>query len=162
MLPRLLLLTSLALCTSAAVAQPKGNPALPCFNALSSDPRFSAIKDKVALGGTMEELRRVPSSAERAGPQERPILDAWKGARDECRRLELPYYATRDAGVQALARDHFAAVQGLIAELQAGAMSYGEFGKRRVELYEKVNRDIEQLRQRILPAKPVPHTIEQK
>jgi hypothetical protein len=135
---------------------------MPCFNALSGDPRFAALKDKVALGGTMEELRRMASGAERARPQEKPVLDAWKTAREECRRLELPYYATRDLEIQRLAREHFAAVQGLIAELQAGALSYGDFGKRRVELFEKVNRDIEAARQRILPAKPVPHTIDSK
>lgn len=162
MFPRLCLLTLLALCSSHANSQQKGNPALPCFQALAGDPRFAAIKDKVALDGTMEEMRRTTAGTGRPGPQERPVLEAWKGAREECHQLEQPYYATRDTEIQRLAREHFAAVQALIAELQAGAISYGDFGKRRIELYETVNRDIEKVRQRILPAKPAPLKIETK
>jgi hypothetical protein len=162
MLPRLYLLALLALCSSHAISQQKGNPALPCFQALAGDARFAAIKDKVALGGTMEEMRRMTNSIDRAGAQERPALDGWKSAREECHRLELPYYATRDLEIQRLAREHFAAVQALIAELQAGALSYGNFGKRRIELYEKVNRDIDKVRQSILPAKPIRQTPDKK
>ncbi len=162
MLPRLCLLTLLAFCSSTAISQQKGNPARPCFHALAGDARFAAVKDKVALGGTLEEMRRMTASTDRAGPQELPALDGWKSAREECRRLELPYYATRDLEIQRLAREHFAAVQALIAELQSGALRYGDFGKRRIELYEKVNRDIEQVRQRILPAKPTSLTNDKK
>ena len=154
MLPRLCLLTLLAFCSGTAIPQQKGNPALPCFHALAGDARFAAIKDKVALGGTLDEMRRTSTGAERPGPQERPVLEAWKGAREECHRLELPYYATRDLEIQRLAREHFAAVQALIGELQAGKLTYDDFGKRRIALYEKVNRDIEKVRQSILPAKP--------
>lgn len=159
MLPRLFLLSLLALCASAAFSQHKGNPARPCFHALAGDPRFAAIKDKVSLGGAPDEMRRTATGAERPGPQERPVLEAWKSARAECHRLELPYYATRDLEIQALAREHFAAVQALIGELQAATWTYDEFGKRRLALYEKVNRDIEKVRRSIVPAKPTPHTI---
>jgi len=162
MLPRLCLLTLLALCSSTAISQQKGNPALPCFHALAGDPRFAAIKDKVALGGTMEEMRRMTTSTDRAGAQEQPALDGWKRAREECQWLELPYYASRDLEIQRLAREHFAGVQALIAELQSGALRYGDFGKRRIELYEKVNRDIEKVRQRILPPKPASLTKDKK
>jgi hypothetical protein len=162
MLARPLLLAILAMCSGAALAQPKGNPAMPCFNGLASDPRFAAIKDKVALGGTMTETRRTPTGTERPGPQAQPVLEAWKGARSECHRLELPYYATRDVEIQRFAREHFAAVQALIGELQAGTWTYDEFGKRRIALYEKVNRDIEKVRQRILPPKPIRLTPDKK
>jgi hypothetical protein len=161
MFPRICLPILLAI-SSIAAGQTTGNPALPCFNALTGDARFAAIKDKVALGGTMEELRRSASSTGRAGPQEKPVLETWKAAREECRRLELPYYATRDLEIQRLAREHFDAVQVLIAELQAGALSYGDFAKRRIELFEKVNRDIETVRLRILPAKPTPRPVDIK
>jgi hypothetical protein len=162
MLSRLCLLTLLAMCSSTAIAQQKGNPALPCFHALAGDPRFATLKDKVALGGTLDEMRRPPAGAARAGTQERPVLEAWKSARDECHRLELPYYATRDLEIQRLAREHFAAVQAQIGELQAGSLTYDEFGKRRLALYEKVNRDIETVRRSILPAKPAPRTTDTK
>lgn len=162
MLPRLCLLTLLAFCSGNAISQQKGNPALPCFHALAVDPRFATIKDKVALGGTMDEMRRTATGNARPGPDERPALEAWKSARAECHRLELPYFATRDLEIQRLAREHFAAVQALVGELQAGSLTYDEFGKRRIELYEKVNRDIEKIRQRILPPKPTPHAIDTK
>lgn len=162
MLPHLGVLTLLALFSNPAISQQKGNPALPCFHALAGDPRFAAIKDKVALGGTLDEMRRMATGTERPGPQERPVLEAWKGARAECRRLELPYYATRDVEIQALAREHFAAVQALIGELQAGTWTYDEFGRRRLALYEKVNRDIDKVRQSILPAKPIRQTPDKK
>jgi len=162
MLSRLCLLTLLAFCSSTAISQQTGNPALPCFYALAGDPRFAAIKDRVALGGTMEEMRRMTASTDRAGAQEQPALDGWKSAREECHRLERPYYATRDLEIQRLAREHFAAVQALITELQSGALRYGDFGKRRIELHEKVNRDIEKVRQRILPDKPIRLTPDKK
>lgn len=110
----------------------------------------------------MDEMRRMTNSGDRASPPEAAALAAWMRAREACHQQELPYYATRDLGMQVLALDHFAAVQALIAELQAGALSYGEFGKRRVELYEKVNRDIDRVRQSILPAKPIPHGTDKK
>jgi hypothetical protein len=162
MLPRLILVSLLAFCSSLAISQSKGNPAMPCFQALAGDPRFATIKDKVALGGGTDEMRRMTTGATRPGPQERPVLEAWRNARAECHQLELPYYATRDAEIQALAREHFAAVQALIGDLQAGTLTYDEFGTRRAALHEKVNRDIEKVRRSILPAKPVPLKIDPK
>jgi hypothetical protein len=159
---RVCLMLLFATCAGAALAQAKGNPALPCYQALAGDPRFAPVKDKVALGGTMDEMRRMTARGDRASPQEGEALAAWKSARDACHQQELPYYATRDLEIQALAREHFEAVQRLIAELQVGEMNYGEFGKRRLALYEKVNRDIEKVRRNILPAKPAPHTVDKK
>jgi hypothetical protein len=162
MLFRLCLLTLLATVCSTAIAQQKGNPALPCYHALAGDPRFAPIRDKVALGGSVDELRRMTAGGGRASQPEGAALAAWRTARETCHQQELPYYATRDLEIQALAREHFAAVQALIAELQAGALTYGEFGKRRLALYEKVNRDIDRVRQDILPSKPIRQTIDKK
>ena len=159
MIFRLCLLIMLSLCSSTANSQQKGNPAVPCFRALADDPRFAPLREKVALGGALEEMRNFTKSAERASERELPVLTAWSNARDSCHRLEAGYYATRDIEIQALARDHFAAVQALIAELQSGKFGYGEFGRRRVDLYEKVTRLIEDVRKSILPPKlPPPHT----
>jgi hypothetical protein len=49
MLPRLYVLALLALCSSHAISQQNGNPALPCFQGLAGDPRFAAIKDKESV-----------------------------------------------------------------------------------------------------------------
>ena len=146
----------LALMPWAALSQQKGNPAAPCFRALADDARFAPIRDKVALGGSIEEMRSRTSSNERAKGEEGAALGAWRSAREGCHRQEAGYYATRDVQIQALAREHFAAVQSLIGDLQAGKLSYGEFGRRRVELYEQVTRQIEEVRRAILPPKPVP------
>jgi len=154
---RLCLLSLLGVVSGAAIAQQQGNPAMPCYQALADDPRFAAIRDKVALGGNLEEMRRMTKSGERASQQETSALAAWRSARQACHQQELPYYATRDADIQALARDHFAALQGLIADLQKGALTYGEFGKRRIDLYDTLNARIEKVRQGIIPAKPIPH-----
>ena len=156
---RLCFLALLAMLSGAAQAQAKGNPAMPCYRALSDDARFALIREKVALGPTTDELRRAARSAERPTPQEGAALAVWRKARETCHQQELPYYATRDAEIQSLAREHFAAVQALIGELQAGALTYGDFGKRRIELYETVTSRIEKVRKDILPAKPAPHTI---
>ena len=152
------LAAALAICCAAVNAQPKGNPALACYQALHDEPRFALIRDKVALGGTLEEMRRLTKSSERASPPEGAALAAWRAARAACHQQELPYYATRDVDIQALAREHFAAVQALIGELQDGKLTYGDFGKRRLELYETVNARIERVRKSILPAKPPPHS----
>jgi hypothetical protein len=145
----------LILAPVTAGGQPKGNPAMPCFRALADDARFAALRGKVALGPDRDQLRSFTTSTERPTGTESDALGAWKGAREDCHQLELPYYASRDTEIQALARQHFAAVQSLIAELQSRRLAYGEFGRRRVELYEKVNRDIEAVRRRILPPEPV-------
>jgi hypothetical protein len=138
-----------------AGAQPKGNPAMPCFRALADDARFATLRGKVALGPDRDQTRSFITSTERPTGTDSEALAAWRATRDDCLQLELPYYATRDTEIQALARRHFAAVQALIAELQAGKLSYGEFGRRRTELYENVHRDIEAVRRRILPPEPV-------
>src|SRR6185369_12407505 len=149
----------LALCAGLALAQQKPNPARPCYDALAGDARFVTIRDKVALSGFAREgLHAFTKSSERASAEERPVLGAWKTAREACYQQELPYFATRDVEIQALAREHFSALQALITELQAGEMTYGDFGKRRIELYENLSSRVEKVRKRILPAKPIPHT----
>src|SRR5687768_11243874 len=117
-----------------ASAQAKGNPAFPCYESLSTDARFAPIREKVSLGGDMEELRRLTKSGDRATPQEGAALAEWRKAREACHQQELPYFATRDTEVQALLREHFAAVQALIGELQGGRLTYGDFGKRRIDV----------------------------
>ena len=161
MLARLCLLILLELGSGTASSQQKGNPALPCYQALAGDARFAPLRDKVALGGDRNEMRRMTKSADRASAQEGAALAAWRNARAECHKQELPYFATRDTRIQALAREHFAAVQALIAELQAGALSYGEFGRRRIDLVERVTARIEEVRQGILPPKIKPLPVGQ-
>ena len=150
------LLAALALWGAAACAQTKGNPAMPCFRALADDPRFAAIKGKVALGGDIEEMRRLTKNVERASAQDAPVIAAWKDARADCHRLEAGYYGTREARIRELAEEHFAALQALIAELRAGKISYGDFGRRRIELYETLQVRVEAIRREILPAKQPP------
>ena len=155
MLIRLCLPILFALFASGANAQQKGNPSIPCFQSLAGDPRFAPIRDKVSLGGDMEELRRHARIGERPNAQEAAALAIWKTERETCNRLEAPYYATRDAGIRELAREHFAATQAALAELQRGKTTYGEYARRRIELYEAVTSRIEQVRKSILPEKPI-------
>ncbi len=149
----------LALCSSAAIAQPSGNPAQPCYDALSGDARFAPIRDKVSLGGDTDEMHRMTARVERPGAQEIPAIATWKSARDACHRLETDYYAKRDEGIATLAREHFAALQALIGELQSGTMTYGDFGRRRLDLYRKTVDRIEQIRRSVLPPRLTPHPI---
>jgi hypothetical protein len=146
----------LVLAAPASVAQTSGNPAIPCYRALTDDPRLAAIRDKVALGGDAEDMRRLSALPGRPSPLEAEALVAWKVEREACHRRELPYYATRDAEIRVLAQRHFSALQAAIDELSAGRLTYGEFSKRRIALYEKLNQDIEDVRRAILPPKPVP------
>jgi hypothetical protein len=146
-------------CAGTANAQDKSNPALPCFQSLRDDPRFALLRDKVALGGDLGEIRRLTTSAERPDSGERAALGAWSKARADCQRLEEPYLATRAIETASLAREHFMAVQALIASLEAGSLTYGEFGKRRAELYDTTTRRIESARKGIVPSKPAPHPV---
>jgi hypothetical protein len=91
--------------------------------------------------------------------QEAPVIAAWKEARAGCHRLEKGYFATRDAGIQALAKEYFATLQNLIGELQAAKISYGEFDSRRLELYGNLQVRVEAIRREILPPKPQPYQI---
>jgi hypothetical protein len=153
-------LVALALVGGVAHAQQqRPNPALPCFLALADDPRFALIRGKVALGGTIDEIRRLATSPERPGPQEVPVIGAWREARDACNKLEGPYLEGRDGDIVAAVREHYASVQALIGRLQAGAMTYGEFGKRRVALYDKTTSRVEEIRKSILPPKLTPKTV---
>jgi hypothetical protein len=134
----------------------KGNPAMPCFRALADDARFASIRGKVALGPDRDsETQRLARITERASEQDKPLLATWRSAREACHQKELPYYATRDSEIALLARRHFDAVQSLIGELRDAKITYGEFSTRRAALYEKVNRDIDEVRRSILPAKPI-------
>lgn len=128
---------------------------MPCYQALADDPRFTTIREKVALGPDRSSgSQHMAKLSERASEQERSAIAEWRKAREECHRLEKPYYATRDTEIQSIALKHFAAVQTLIGELRDGKLTYGEFDARRVALYDKVNRDIDEVRKRILPPKP--------
>ncbi len=142
---------------AADCQESKGNPAMSCYRALADDSRFAPIRDKVVLGpATEKETRRVAKIAERASEQEKAAIAAWRGAREVCYQKELPYYATRDNEIQAAARRYFASLQALIGELEAGKLSYGDFGRRRMDLYDKFNRDVEEIRKAILPPKLPP------
>jgi hypothetical protein len=151
MLTRLYLLILLLSCTNIAISQQKANPAMPCYQALSSEPQFATIREKVSLGGVMDEMRRMTKSSDRANQQEASALATWRDAREKCHQQEVFYFATRDSKIEALARDHFAAVQTLITDLQAGNLTYGEFSKRRIEVYESASDRIEKVRQAVIP-----------
>jgi len=157
MIVRMLVFISLSLLPWGAQAQQKGNPAMPCYRALSGDPRLAPIRQKVALGPATDEARDLTKISERASKEEAPVIAAWREAREACHRQEAGYFSTRDAGIQALARDYFSAIQALIGELQVGKLSYGEFSRRRTDLYEQFMRKVEEIRRSILPPKPAPH-----
>jgi predicted Zn-dependent protease len=156
------LLALIAVIPTVASAQPKGNPAMPCYQALADDPRFAPIREKVVLGpATRSETQRVAQIAERSSEREKPAIAAWRAAREQCHQQEKPYLETRDTQIQETVYRYFAAVQALIGELEAGRVTYGEFGKRRMDLYDKLDRDVENIRKSILPSKPIPHTVGQ-
>jgi len=149
----------LAMCSGAAIAQQSANPAASCYEGLSADARFAQIHDKVALGGTLDEMRRMTTSTERASAREAPVIAAWRNARDACHRMEKEYFAKRDATISGLALEHFAALQAMITELESGKLAYGEFGKRRLELYERTSSRIAEIRESIKPPRIIPHTV---
>ena len=148
--------TLLVLFCAAAHAQQQHNPAMPCFAALADDPKFVAIRNKVALGaGTAADAQRLAKIAERPTGDEKPVIRAWRAAREECHALEKPYFATRDNEIQAAALRHFGAQQALVGDLEAAKLTYGDFARKRWELYEKLSRDVEEIRKRILPPKAI-------
>lgn len=144
-----------------ALAQQKGNPAMPCYEALAGDARFAVLRDKVILGPTNRaDSQRIAKNTERPTREEAAAISQWRLAREECHKIETPYYATRDTEIQATVNQYFANLQGQVRELEVGKLTYGEFEKRRFELYEKVSRDVESIRKDIVPStqKPIQQT----
>lgn len=157
---RLLAGVLLAQFAGLALGWQANNPASPCYAALAQDSRFASIRDKVALGGSVQEMRGMAKIADRANAAEQFEVGAWRAARADCHKLEQPYYASVDVNVGGAALEHFAAVQKLTTALAAGTLTYGEFSRRRLELGEPVEQKIEALRKQILPPKPKPKPLQ--
>ncbi len=157
-LPGVLTIAVISVVGAPALAQQKGNPAMPCYEALADDARFAALRDKMVLGPTTSsESQRVAKVAERPTREESAVIAQWRVARDECNKLEKPYLATRATEIQATVNQYYANLQAQIRELEAGRLTYGQFETRRYELFLKVNRDVGEIRRTIVPAAPPPH-----
>jgi hypothetical protein len=118
-------------------AHASANPTEDCIDALSAIPALQPVADKVALSrSTQARAVRVADRAPTA--QERDALALWLIKRNDC------FDARAAATPQQIAftRSVFVFQQRLVADLQAGRMTYAEFNRRRAELATAAGEEI--------------------
>jgi hypothetical protein len=128
-----------ALLMAAASTQVLAQGALTtgCIGELPFEPRLAALAGKVALVSTGETTRAMLAIDRVADANERPALGLWLHLRQQC----FEFGATHDRDISAPHRAEgaallFAAHQGLLADLQAGRLTFAQFNRQRLWLNE--------------------------
>ena len=115
-------------------AHASANPTEDCIDALSALPALQVVADKVALARSTQ-ARAVRVADRTPTAQERDALALWLMKRNDC--FDAGAAARRAASTPqeiAFTRSVFVFQQRLVADLQAGRMTYAEFNHRRAEL----------------------------
>src|SRR5262245_34865414 len=118
------------------------DPTRACIDALAGDSRLAPLADKVAL------VRGAPGSAARAidrvaTEQERAAVAVWMEKRNECFDAGAQHRrASSQPQDRAFVRSVFVFQQRLVADLQAGRLTYDEFNRRRGELSASAGEEI--------------------
>jgi len=135
---RLICTAMVALAASlGAAAQEAGrnvaDPTASCIGALAGEPRLKLIADKVALGQGINTPARTLNRA--ASDDERAAVAAWLGMRKDCFDRGARYRRAVSSPQEfALVSDAFEHQQRMVADLQAGRMTYSEFNSHRLRL----------------------------
>jgi len=110
-----------------------------CFASLTTDPELQAIRNKVALGPTVDPAFPVFTDVARVAYQDKAAMFAWGKKRDKCIALMRKSHATTeiDPAVAKALESAEVAVQALIAKLYSGTMTYGEFAARRYSVMDE-------------------------
>jgi len=118
------------------------DPTRACIGALAAEPRLALLADKVVLahgkqGAATRAVDRV------ATEQERAAVAIWMGKRNECFDAGVEHRRTSSKPQErAFVRSVFVFQQRLVADLQAGRLTYAEFNRRRGELAASAGQEI--------------------
>ena len=129
-----------AMASFSALAE--GSLTAGCLNEMAYEPRLTILADKVSIA--QSAARTARSAPERvATAEEREAVALWGHLRQQCFEFGA---AQRRASMQAqeiaFLRSVFVFQQRLVADLQAGRLTYAEFSKRRGELTEAAGQEI--------------------
>jgi hypothetical protein len=118
------------------------NPTERCIDSLAADARLRVLSDKVALArSTQPFAMRVADRV--ANEQERAVVAVWLEKRNQCFDAGAAYRRTVSNPQEvAFLRSVFVFQQRLVADLQAGRLTYAEFNQRRGELVEAAGQEI--------------------
>jgi hypothetical protein len=115
-------------------------PTAECVQQLAHDKRLKVLDRKVALG-LGDEATAAPAALERTATlEERAALGLWLELRQQCFSLGAAHRAAAHAGLPLLADRMFAEQQRLVSDLRAGRASFGEFNRRRLDLWQDERR----------------------
>jgi hypothetical protein len=123
-------------------AHASANPTEDCIDALSAIPALQPVADKVALSRSTQ-ARAVRVADRTPTAQERDALALWLMKRNDC--FDAGAAQRRAAATPqqiAYTRSVFVFQQRLVADLQAGRMTYAEFNRRRAELATAAGEEI--------------------
>ena len=115
-------------------------PTAECMQQLTHDVRLQALDRKVALGLGDEATPALLALDRTATVMERVALRQWMELRQECFALGAAHRAAAHAELPLLADRMFDAQQRLLGELREGRTSFGEFNRRRLELWQAERR----------------------
>jgi len=115
-------------------------PTADCMQRLTHDVRLQALDRKVALGLGDEATPALLALDRTATVMERVALRLWMELRQECFALGAAHRAAAHAELPLLADRMFSAQQQLLGELREGRASFGEFNRRRLELWQTERR----------------------
>jgi hypothetical protein len=128
---------SLLFITSHAAAEPWGD----CLRGLASDYALQPIADKVALSGSSDRLFSMMANDSYPTATEKAVILDWGNKRERCNTS----YPPEQRPLTHLYVEGFRTVQSMIFDLYKGAISYGEFNRRRQDLNTALEARIQQL-----------------
>ena len=115
-------------------------PTAECMQQLTRDVRLQALDRKVVLGLGDETTPALLALDRTATVMERVALRLWMELRQECFALGGAHRAAAHAELPLLADRMFDTQQRLLGELREGRTSFGEFNRRRLELWQAERR----------------------
>ena len=118
------------------------NPTENCIDSLAADAGLRVLSDKVALARSTQAFAvRVADRV--ANEQERAAVALWLEMRNQCFDAGAAYRRSVSTPQEiAFLRSLFVFQQRLVADLQAGRVTYAEFSQRRGELLEAAGQEI--------------------
>jgi hypothetical protein len=111
-------------------------PTADCMQQLTHDVRLQALERKVALGLGDQATPALLALDRRATVEESAALVLWMELRQKCFALGADHRSAAHTSLPLLAGRMFGVQQRLVGELRDGRTTFGEFNRRRLELWQ--------------------------